>query len=327
MLRQAAARHEVDAQRFSMAGRADAAERALEAARRSYDAVEHSLRAGGERAASLGGPAESGRPDAGGALSPVVSTDAGEEVARLREGLATLLSWAGGANLDEVERRRAWSEAIVERCGGPDWRGWMQAVCDVAASALPSLRGVAVTITSGSGAEFVAASDSPTFDMHEVELIVGEGPSRTARDQDRVVVVADLADEREAWPGLTSTDTHHVRGVSALPIRLHGLCVGSLTLYHAGPLASDSCRSAPQEATAFAEMAAAALIAELEELRNGGPVGNEQFIVHVAAGAMAARANIRADEAESRLRAFAFSAGLSLAEVAQRVLDGGQEIL
>jgi hypothetical protein len=308
MHRSAAARHQEHAQRFASVGRAEAAEREHEVAQRSHDAVERYL---GSMAARRG-TGEAGQVEQG-------------EVQRLRVALAAQLAWAGKhSDLDEVDRRQEWSRAVVDRCGARGWRGWIHAVCAVAEDVLAPVQGVAVTVVSSVGPEFAGASNRWTARVQELELVVGEGPSTTAQREDRVVVVEDLAVESDAWPGYTSSSGRGVRGVWAVPVHLRGMCVGSLTVYGRG--AAHECRVSLEDAAALADIAAGALLADLEAVRGGEVLGQGRFAVHVATGALAARHDIPVEEAEARIRAHAFSSGHSLTDVAEAVLSGRLEL-
>ena len=320
MHRSAAARHEEHAERLQRAGRIDAAEREREAARRAYAHIARLLSApppaGSARSAA---PAAAPPAAAPPGPEPEVSSD---EVARLREGLTALLASAGSANLDEADRRREWSRLVVEQCRTKGWRSWTQAVCVVAATVLAPVRGVALTVVGGSGADFRAASGGWAARAQELELIVGEGPSTTAHLGNRVVIVDDLTTERHAWQLYASaSSTLGIRGVCALPLLVRGGCVGSLTLYHRASI-SEQAEVNPADAGAFADIAAAGLLADFEEMRHGGDAGQDQFIVHVATGTMVVRLRISPEEAEARLRAHAFATGSSLAEVARQVVAG-----
>lgn len=275
--------------------------------------------------AGVGAPAwlTTARPSDSGAASPrqIASVDSTEEITRLRQGVAALLSWAEARDLHEVDRRQSWCRAVVEHCGSPGWRGWIDAACLVGPTVFSdTVRGVAITVTSASGGELAAASDRWTYAVQGLEEILGEGPSRTANAENRLVVVNDLASERQAWQGFASASAgYEVRGICALPLQARGVRLGTLTLYYRTSLTESMARDLT-DATAFAGVAAAAVLADIEQIRHGRPADPERFTVHVAIGALAARLNISPDEAESRLRAFAFSADLTLEEAAQRAL-------
>lgn len=241
---------------------------------------------------------------------------------RLRGGLIALLSWAGDTDLDGVERHRAWCSAIVDQCGAAGWRGWSHAVCLVGVSVLPGIRGAAVTVVNGSGStELTAASDPWTAQVQELELIAGEGPTTTARASNQPVQVADLASEQLEWQTYASLAAERrVRGICAVPLHVREICVGTLTLY--GWSATDLSPEELTDAKAFADLAAAGLIVDVEQVQVDGPVGGSPFAVHVAIGAISARLGITAAEAESRLRAYAFGAGLSAHEVAEQAIEG-----
>lgn len=302
--RSAAARHESYAELLLRMGRVESAHRERDAARHEYALMERGLEETRQMASAVVAPADGG------------------ELARLRDGLAALLAWSGRADLDEVDRRQAWCRSIVERCAEREWRGWLDAVCHTGAAVLTSVRGVAVTVASAAGVEFAAASDDWTTTVHQLELVVGEGPSTSARAGDRIVAVDDLRAEREAWQCYASAIAEHrVRGVCAMPLRLRGASVGALTLYYYVPLA-ESPAADLADAEAFADIASAAVLADIDQIRHGGPADHSLFIVHVAAGAMMSRLDIGPEEADARLRAYAFGAGERLEEVARRVLAG-----
>lgn len=321
MHRSAAARHEEHAAQLAGAGRDDSAERQRDAARRGHLTIERILAA--RSAESTSGQVTPQPRDAptGTASPPHSPHGADEEIIRLRHGLASLLSWAGEADLDEAVRRQTWCRSIVEQCVEPEWRSWIHAVCLAGADALAGVRGVAITV-GGTDAEILAASDSWTARVQELELIVGEGPAATAYADERVVAVHDLTAERTRWQGYASASSDcEVRGICALPLHVREICVGSLTLYYHRPLAEHD-PAGLADATAFADIAAAALLADIEQVRQGSPTDQGLFDVHVAAGVMAARLNIAPDEAWSRLRAYTFATGMGLVDVAQQVLEG-----
>lgn len=323
MLRSAAARHAEEADRLTREGRTEEAARARTHAKLRYDAVDRFLGATHGRSASPSLHHPLGPLGPLGPAGARAGANDGEEAARLRHAVAALLSWAGGADLDDMDRRLTWGRSIVQHCAAPGWHGWIRAVCTAAVESLPALRGVAITVVGGSSAEFVAASDPWTSTVQELELIVGEGPATTAHEEDRIVLVTDMADGGHAWQGYASSAAwaHQVRGVCALPLRVQDLCVGVMALYYRTPITERN-HVDLADARAFTDIAAAALFADLEEVRLGGSIGTDRFIMHVAAGAMAGRLDITVPEAEARIRAYAFSSGMSLAQAAEQILHG-----
>lgn len=261
------------------------------------------------------------RPRRSSAVAPAVregpATEA--ETARLRSAVVAILSAGGGLDADETTGRTAWSEKLVEQCRAADWRGWARTICAILASDFPQVRGAAVCVIGDEGAELVAASDPWTARLQELELLSGEGPSTTAQQTARTVTVDDFAAERERWQGYASaTYEHDVHSIVALPLRVAGMHAGVLTVY--GRTAAPDGPVDQRVASAFAGMAATALLFD----RHGASdevMDGDWFRFYVATGATAARFGIGVDEAEARLRAHAFSAGLTLAQVAELALS------
>ncbi len=334
--RSSAMRHEENAWMLARAGRAAAAARALEAAGRAHAAADRYLAladpatpAGLLEPVDVAGACGLPAPAALGAVTEngqvPASAGTSEEILRLRQGLTAALSWAGGVDQETAARRQAWCRCVLARCGTPEWRGWMHAVCLVAAAAWPWARGAAITVATRSGVEFATASDDWSSRAQDLEFLVGEGPSVTAIARGRVVVVDDLATERHAWQGFASAGSDlDLRGVCALPLRVGGPCVGALTLYFTRS-AGVQAAAHLAEAIALADIAAAVLLADLDETGEAGPAA-DGLLVHAASGGMAVRWNIPPEEAEARLRAYAFRSDISLVEAARQVLRGEADL-
>lgn len=245
------------------------------------------------------------------------------ELDLLKATLTAQFLWSGSLAAEDLDRRRGWCEDVVGMSAAREFAGWVHAVCVVAASVLPSVRGVSAVVATGGGAEVTAASDEWASQAQEVELIVGEGPSATARDRNRMVFVEDLG-ERDDWHGYASAIAGHgVRGVCAVPVRVHGVRAGSLTFYGSSTLEPALLSG---DAAAFAQIAAAATAADVEAIRLGDNRRDAHFSVHVASGALASRLRITPVEAEARMRAHAFGLGLGLVDVAEQVLSGAVDL-
>ena len=66
-----------------------------------------------------------------------------------------------------------------------------------------------------------AASDPGVEDMDAVQFDVGEGPSREAFAEGRPVLVHDLAEAQERWPGFVMQATARgIGAVHAFPLQL-----------------------------------------------------------------------------------------------------------
>ena len=244
-----------------------------------------------------------------------------QETARLRAALVAMLAWAGGADPDEAERRHAMSAAVARQAARAEWRNWSHATCAAIVRAFPVLRGAAICIGGVDGSELVAASDPWSARLQELELLAGEGPATTAQARRVTVVVADFATERVRWQGYASASCDYgVRSVAAAPLRVEGLVAGVLTLY--GHTARDNDGPSTRELTALADLATATLLVDWHNAPVEGVADPDWFSFHVAAGIAAVQLDIPVEEAESRLRAHAFRAGMTLAEVGELALAG-----
>ena len=110
------------------------------------------------------------------------------------------------------------------------------------------MTGAVVSLRSASGSEAVAAASDPASTAAaELELSLGEGPSRDAFRLGRPVLVADLDDGREeSWVGYTSAAADlGVGSVFAFPLHLGAARFGVLTHVRRLPRnASDRLRTA-----------------------------------------------------------------------------------
>lgn len=244
-----------------------------------------------------------------------------QEPARLRAALVAMLAWSGGADPDEAERRHAMSATVARQAARAEWRNWSHATCRALVNTFPALRGAAISIGGVDGSELVAASDAWSARLQELELLVGEGPATTAQERQSIVVVEDFATERVRWQGYGSASSGYaVRGVTSVPLRVEGLVAGVLTLYGHGARRDD--RPGPRDLAALADLATATLLIDWHNAPVEGVADPDWFSFHVAAGIAAVQLDIPVEEAESRLRAYAFRAGRTLAEVGDLTLAG-----
>lgn len=241
----------------------------------------------------------------------------------LRHALVSLASSGDGKGGWPKDRRRALWEALSEQCGQESWRGWSRALCQVAPSLLPELRGMAVSGYDDAGAShLLAVTDEWTRELEEVGQLVGDGPGMEAHRTQRPVLVKDLDEDQARWPVFVATAAElGLRTVYALPVQLDGVGLGSLTLY---PHDQDGGGwTGWLDGFFLADVAAKTLMADLEAVEDGWPMGEaEDDRIAIATGMLAARLGIPVDEASARLRAFAFSNARGLGEVAEAVRTG-----
>lgn len=194
---------------------------------------------------------------------------------------------------------------------------------------------VEVTGTSGAGIMLMdgdlpqgslCTSDGVSAAIEDLQYALGEGPCMDAFAQDRVVSEPDLADPRVprwlafAGPALDAG----ARAVFGFPLRVGAVRLGALNLYRdrPGPLTDDE----HADALVMADVVAQAVLV----LQANAPPGTLaatlvagaefHFVVHQAAGMVAAQLDTNVADALSRLRAHAFGHDLPLTQVAKDVV-------
>lgn len=162
--------------------------------------------------------------------------------------------------------------------------------------------------------------------IEELQYTLGEGPCVDAYHDDKVVTEPDLADPAtRRWVAFTPPALEAgVRAVFGFPLRVGTVRLGALNLYRdsPGPLNGDQ----HADALVVADVAARWVL----EAQAGAPpdaiareleIGADfHYIVHNAAGMVSVQQGISVAEALIRLRAFAFSSGRLLADVAGDVV-------
>lgn len=173
----------------------------------------------------------------------------------------------------------------------------------------------------------LATTDRVSALIEELQFSLGEGPCVDAYEQDRPMLEPDLVDPvvprwlAFAGPAVAAG----ARAVFGFPLRVGAVRLGALNLYRAteGPLSdeqhADALAAADITAQAIlvlqTDAPAGALAAELE-------AGAElQFVVHQAAGMVAAQLGISVGQALVRLRAYAFGNEPLLDAVARDVVE------
>jgi hypothetical protein len=163
--------------------------------------------------------------------------------------------------------------------------------------------------------------------IEDLQYTLGEGPCVDAYQQDRVVAEPDLADPvARRWVAFTPPVLEAgVRAVFGFPLRVGTVRLGALNLYQdwPGPLTASQHADALVVADVAARwvleaQAGAAPGTVAEELETGADF---HFTVHNAAGIVSVQQRISVTEALIRLRAFAFTNGRPVADVAQDVID------
>jgi hypothetical protein len=175
--------------------------------------------------------------------------------------------------------------------------------------------------------QVVAASDEAAHVMELLQLQSDEGPCLDCFQSAAPVSVADLAQASGRWPTFLAAVAQRgdFRSVHALPLRLRGRAIGALNLFGGvpGPL--------PELDLALGQaLADVATIAILQERAiRRGEVLNEQLqlalnsrvIIEQAKGVLAQYGQLTPAVAFERLRHYARSHNLKLADLARRIVD------
>lgn len=175
--------------------------------------------------------------------------------------------------------------------------------------------------------EPLLATDPEIAELDELQFELGEGPGSDAAAINAPVFEADLAGAAawRRWPAFAAAGTDRgIRGAFAFPVTAGAAKLGVLTVYRhePGPLNGDQVA----DALVFAD---AVFVLALDH-RRGVSVDLDQVIetaftarraeVHQAAGRLASMQRISVTDALARLRAHAYSSGLSLHAVAIDVM-------
>jgi hypothetical protein len=199
-------------------------------------------------------------------------------------------------------------------------------LCEVCAE-VTAMSGAGIMLMSGDVPHgSVCTTDKVSAVIEELQYALGEGPCVDAHRQGRPVFEPDLAHPAAprwlAFAGpAVEAGAHAVFG---FPLRVGAVRLGALNLYsdRVGPLNDEQ----HADALVMAEVAAQAVLV----LQAGAPPGTVaaeleagadfHYVVHQAAGMVAAQLNVSVGHALVRLRAYAFANDCRLAQVADEVV-------
>jgi hypothetical protein len=197
---------------------------------------------------------------------------------------------------------------------------------------LLAVDGAAVSIThAGASQGTFGSSGALSRRLDEFQFTFGEGPCLDAVSSGLPVLVGDVGDQREErWPAFSRAALGSgVRAVFALPVALARSPIGALDLFRneAGPLSE----AGLEGGLWAAELAALPLLELLTEVGSaeddGDGDGWEQLAslqrveVYQATGMIIGHLDVDASEALVRLRAYAFSHGLTASEAAWAIVE------
>ncbi len=214
--------------------------------------------------------------------------------------------------------------------GVSDVPALLQRICRAAAQVL-ELTGASVHLLNvAASGGVVAGSDEAARRLGEAAFTAGEGPALDAYAQARPVFAPYLLEEgRHRWPGyVDAVRTSGLRACFSLPLHVGAVRLGVLDLYAGtpGPLRQDQVSLG----LTFADLATESLLesppAATSDAVNARVVDalERRGEIHQAQGMVMVDLDVDLAEALALMRAHAFTEGLSLLEVASKILAGAR---
>jgi len=172
----------------------------------------------------------------------------------------------------------------------------------------------------------ICATDPLAVRVDSLQLELGEGPRWQTQSTGKQVLVPDLAsDEHRDWPLFAVAARElGIASVFSFPMRMGAAVVGSVDLYSRTRYHLD-----PHQVSlglSMASRAAPTAVHHATESAND-PISAEHTMapalrreVHQATGMIQAQLDVSATEAFARLRAYAFSSGRSIDDIARDVV-------
>jgi hypothetical protein len=208
-----------------------------------------------------------------------------------------------------------------------DDRVLAERICQAAAEGL-EVDGAAISLlTASTLRETLYATDATAELLEDLQFSLGEGPCVDAATSGGPVLIADLNDPTQTsrWPMYAAAvvDQARVGAVFAFPLQWGAINLGVLDLYRRdpGPLSSAQVRDAISAADAAALML---LGLRTDPDPDGDAVWDRSWSkraeIHQATGMVIAQLGINPTDAFARLRAHAFTEGVSLSDVARDVV-------
>lgn len=172
--------------------------------------------------------------------------------------------------------------------------------------------------------ETLAATSARAAALDETQIDLGEGPAWDAFRGTRVVRMRlDDPDDRAAWPFFAASPAAvDLRGVIALPLCFGPLGIGAVSLYSSARLTldADQTRLAENLTTLVGRSVVGRALAEADSGATARDPALSRREVHQATGMVISQTGSSPDDALLTIRAHAFSSGLSVREVAARIV-------
>jgi hypothetical protein len=227
----------------------------------------------------------------------------------------------------EVEVLRAGVQAALDQGGADAGVDAVGRVCRACVRLLP-VGGAAVSIMTDQGhREIVYASDPVSMALAELQFSLGEGPCFEAHTTGGPVLVPDLAvGLAPAWPIFaTQAAEYTVAALFTFPVQIGAIRVATLDTYRSTPgsLTSSELALALQVAD-IAALALSGLMAwdgswlDSDGWLEGSATRHRE--VHQATGMLVVQLAVGAAAALATMRAYAFSSGRPLVDVAADIV-------
>jgi hypothetical protein len=186
------------------------------------------------------------------------------------------------------------------------------------------ITGVAISVfDQNRRATLIQTTDSTASRLEELQFDLGEGPSVDAFRTASLVRVPDLA-AADRWPAfLQSAEDLAVGAIFAFPLMLGAAATGTVTCYRStpGPLDDEAADIGVSLSRAIAGPAfRRAIVLAADESPDGDPPIESRREIHQATGMVLTQLGISATDALSRIRAYAFSSGHTVQEIAHDVV-------
>jgi GAF domain-containing protein len=174
---------------------------------------------------------------------------------------------------------------------------------------------------------FMAASSTSARYLELFQLQNAEGPCLDCFRSREPVIITDLSEETERWPGFAPSAVEAgVHSVHAFPMRLRNRVIGALNVFGEDPLPLDS--TDMKIVQAMADVATIAILQEraiasaevLTEQLQGAL--NSRIVIEQAKGVVSRDLDVSVDEAFGALRGHARSNHLRLVDLAHDVVTG-----
>jgi len=203
--------------------------------------------------------------------------------------------------------------------------GGLKPVFMAAVAAILGMDGAAVTVFGRLHTPAMVATSDPTAQAaHDLEFVLGEGPTTDATASGSLVVAAGPA-VRDRWPQYGAAVAElGVLAVVATPLTLPTVCLGALCGFDSRPSLADGVAASADE-VADALTHTVLLSSGATDGIPRVPLFDEadyQAVVHQAVGMVSVQCDCTIDDALAMLRARSFADGRPIAEIAEQIVAG-----